>query len=645
MAATKRCTAASLVLLIVVVGILTVLLMPRERTTGCNEIFVATMMTNLEKTGPINTSISKNIRENVGHQCDTIHIAVPVKRLTNTLVLLKSILLYRQSPLHFHFIVLEDFVEEAATKLMDTWRLPQVNFTVYNTKSFFVSPHSTEFSSLVKLQITSILPDNIDKVIFIDTGILITANIKDLWMQFYTNENINVPFGASDLQDDFCVSKNSILLFNLKAMREFHWSSTIAGANPIAQLCDVANQFKSFNISCSWKLNNKKPTDECRSLTINDYKALDSSSDSFMHVQYCIKLKEFINQYDGSLLTYIPVPNCGKSNDSQTVLDESEEEFLKNPNVAMANGHKKLMCQLLKSHSRVFRTVLYYYGDPYIPKEDHETTLVTQFSMNRLRTLRLLIEQWDGPLSISMYGSDYESSQFSEFLSLFGLLSKRNNINIHMIYKEGEFYPVNYLRNIAINTVKTAYVFLNDGDFIPMKGLFTYLKRAGRVLIDKEHPETALVVPAFQTSQFRLNYPKSKRELVQMIKKKSVSTFCPECAHKSHQATNYDVYFHETKPYLLVWVNRYEPYIVVRSDVVRYDERFMGYGYNKLAHITLLKAQGYRFIGLPDVFIIHTPHPPTVDREIWDHPSFKACIDSMWEDYYDRPPWAIIAEQ
>ena len=535
----------------------------------------------LSYTGTVNKAIG---------QCDTIHIAIPVNRITDALVLLKSLLLHRNSSLHIHFIVSEHSVE-ATTKLMDTWRLPQVNFTVYNTKSFFVSPRSTpEFSSLVKLLITSILPDNIDKVIFIDTGILITANIKDLWMQFYTNKNVNVPFGASGLVADLCVlTSQSIILFNLEVMRLSRWNtagppdSYWQGTNPITLFCSAAKKFQHFSLPCSWNVNLRSEnfTHECHNLTVNDFKALDLSSSSFQHLHY----------------------------------------------------FKKLMCQLLKSHSRVFRTVLYYYGDPYIPKEDHETTLVTQFSMNRLRTLRLLIEQWDGPFSISMYGSDTDTLKFSEFISTFGLLSKRDNINIHMIYKEGEFYPVNYLRNIAINTVKTAYVFLNDGDFIPMKGLFTYLKRAGQVLVDKEHSKTALVVPAFQTSQFRLKYPKSKRELVQMIKKKSVSTFCPECTHKSHQATNYKTYFESTDPYLINWVSRYEPYIVVRSDVVRYDERFMGYGYNKLAHITLLKAQGYRFIGLPDVFIIHTPHPPSIDREIWDHPSFKACIDSVWKKF------------
>ena len=40
-----------------------------------------------------------------------------------------------------------------------------------------------------------------------------------------------------------------------------------------------------------------------------------------------------------------------------------------------------------------------------------------------------------------------------------------------------QFYPVNYLRNIALSQVNTPYVFLSDIDFLPMSGLHDYLRR------------------------------------------------------------------------------------------------------------------------------------------------------------------------
>lgn len=61
------------------------------------------------------------------------------------------------------------------------------------------------------------------------------------------------------------------------------------------------------------------------------------------------------------------------------------------------------------------------------------------------------------------------------------------------------------------------------------------------------------------------------------------------------------------------WKPDYEPYIVVRNDVVQYDERFVGFGWNKVSHIMELEAQDYEFMVLPDVFIVHVPHNPSDD--------------------------------
>ena len=38
------------------------------------------------------------------------------------------------------------------------------------------------------------------------------------------------------------------------------------------------------------------------------------------------------------------------------------------------------------------------------------------------------------------------------------------------------FYPVNYMRNVALRHVNTPYVFLCDIDFLPSYGLFSYLR-------------------------------------------------------------------------------------------------------------------------------------------------------------------------
>lgn len=39
------------------------------------------------------------------------------------------------------------------------------------------------------------------------------------------------------------------------------------------------------------------------------------------------------------------------------------------------------------------------------------------------------------------------------------------------------------------------------------------------------------------------------------------------------------------------WAADYEPYVVVPRDCPRYDPRFVGFGWNKVAHIIELDAQ------------------------------------------------------
>lgn len=57
------------------------------------------------------------------------------------------------------------------------------------------------------------------------------------------------------------------------------------------------------------------------------------------------------------------------------------------------------------------------------------------------------------------------------------------------------------------------------------------------------------------------------------------------------------------------WEEDFEPYVVVRSNVSRYDKRFVGFGWNKVTHIMELQAQGlvtdHTSIAKTDNKIIH----------------------------------------
>lgn len=82
---------------------------------------------------------------------------------------------------------------------------------------------------------------------------------------------------------------------------------------------------------------------------------------------------------------------------------------------------------------------------------------------------------------------------------------------------------------------------------------------------------------------------------------------------QGHAPTDFTRWRSATTPYKVNWSPDFEPYIVVRRDVPEFDLRFAGFGWNKVSHVMELEAQGYQFIVLPNGFIVHTPHSPSLD--------------------------------
>lgn len=67
----------------------------------------------------------------------------------------------------------------------------------------------------------------------------------------------------------------------------------------------------------------------------------------------------------------------------------------------------------------------------------------------------------------------YTNRNLSQFLTLLFFSPKFCSLFLFQ-----QFYPVNYLRNVAISQVRTPYMFLSDIDFLPMYGLYEYLRKA-----------------------------------------------------------------------------------------------------------------------------------------------------------------------
>ncbi|GIY24010.1 LARGE xylosyl- and glucuronyltransferase 2 [Caerostris extrusa] len=292
------------------------------------------------------------------------------------------------------------------------------------------------------------------------------------------------------------------------------------------------------------------------------------------------------------------------------------------------------------------RTHLYYIEYDYEPTpEGNDVTLVAQLSMDRLQMVEALCKHWEGPISLALYMSDSEVQQFLSYTLSSEILSSRKNLGYHIVYRDGvTFYPVNLLRNVALQQVTTPFVFLTDIDFLPMYGLYEYLKKSvasmGLESSTKQqfmihfNVSGSLIVPAFETQRYRLTFPKSKAELLSMLDMGTLFTFRYHVWTRGHAPTNYAKWRTATTPYRVQWELDFEPYIVVRRDVPEYDRRFVGFGWNKVSHIMELYAQGYEFVVLPNAFIVHMPHAPSFDiAKFRSSSQYRKCLKVLKTEF------------
>lgn len=72
---------------------------------------------------------------------------------------------------------------------------------------------------------------------------------------------------------------------------------------------------------------------------------------------------------------------------------------------------------------------------------------------------------------------------------------------MHLSFQD--FYPINYLRNVAMSHITLPYIFQLDIDFLPQIDLQKYLMNYITQQNPTESQKVALVVPAFETQRYR----------------------------------------------------------------------------------------------------------------------------------------------
>lgn len=291
----------------------------------------------------------------------------------------------------------------------------------------------------------------------------------------------------------------------------------------------------------------------------------------------------------------------------------------------------------------------------------NDVTLCTQLDESRLKMLFGQCRSWGGPMSTVVYLATGPMGSVNAYNSIVRMKKKIEyvyetvarhgwcDLDIVLQVEHDQpnswSYPYNANRNQAIARAKTRLVLLLDVDFLPSKGLRESILQQevwDDLLYATQERREVLVLPAFETRQSIRDIRKgcavaraassaSKERLYEMFKNGDVVRFAP-FFERGHGATNYSRWFSladaedEKFASLALDYNSscsvcgykiepevgYEPFILMsRMHVPWFDERFRGYGWDKILHIYHLAKQGFKFVAHPSAWVVHRPHEPS----------------------------------
>lgn len=590
----------------------------------------------------------------------------------NLYLLLKSILFYRTDPICLHLFV-DQIAKTILTKLFDTWQVSelQVNFyniTLYEVQVSWISNrHYSHRFGLMKLVFLTVLLENRDlsKVIFLDSDMLVLGNINRLWAEFEKfNKNPSKDksvFGMVENQSDWYLDNgrpsgahviwpaigrgfnSGLLLVDLSELRNLKWQETwhnIAELELISHLTTSLADQDIFNavikshsymvhvLPCHYnlQLNDHTDLDQACPEINTDFKVVHWNSPYKLSTKNR-KSEYFRNWYltfrnwDGNLLKRTC---CGEPSNKTELEQEISNEFMPG----------KYCGDIQPSPEKKLRTLLYF-SEFELEQTQPDVTFVVHLSLDRLQVLDQLAMHWKGPISAAIYLPELETNLLMASIENSNNLVQRKNIGYHLVFRDYGFnYPINRLRNIALNNVLTPYVFLSDIDFLPSTNLYDYLRKSISDLSANQKGDSlekrALVIPAFENLQYKFDFPSTKAELLKQMNIGSISMFREQIWPQGHSPTEYSKWKVSTRPYRVAWKPEYEPFIVTSKSVPRFDERFVGFGWNKVEHIMQLAALEYEFIVLPEAFVIHLFHQPSYD--ILKHREslkYRVCIRQL----------------
>ncbi|KAK8791148.1 hypothetical protein WA158_005779 [Blastocystis sp. Blastoise] len=258
---------------------------------------------------------------------------------------------------------------------------------------------------------------------------------------------------------------------------------------------------------------------------------------------------------------------------------------------------------------------------------DIDITLATHSTIDQLLYLHYVEERWPGKINIAICSSFNDSTIAANSLSL----THSNRIHISMyITEDPDRYPINILRNIAIQSVRTTYFLMIDIDVIPSVYLYEHSLLYLSSISSFSHT-FMYVIPYFETQNTLPNkscaqsteqcqleklkeIPVNKKHLKRCLK----SQFCLDPFRKDSKHSYIPDAFFLKKSEAVSIGNTiqyyHEPYFIIEksSFLPIYNEALSIYEGDRYEYIIHLYCKGYKPVILNQEFLVHLSHPISI---------------------------------
>ncbi|GAX17320.1 glycosyltransferase-like protein LARGE [Fistulifera solaris] len=290
---------------------------------------------------------------------------------------------------------------------------------------------------------------------------------------------------------------------------------------------------------------------------------------------------------------------------------------------------------------------------PTPPTTTLQVTLVIQTTIHRLPVVQETCRRWKSSPMIVVLALE-EDAELSSIVDDSYDCPNTKWITYHL--SSTLDYPVNHLRNLALEAVSTSHVLVVDADFVPSTGLEEAIVQNLPAL----PPRQALVIPAFERIMecsnqndclelLRYNssfIPHTMKELETCVQAHDCRVFQANNNPEGHSSTRSKEWLYDRQKDELRTIEcfdslRYEPYLVLpwcaNDAVPYYDERFHGYGKNKIQHVQHVRFLGFSFAVLPPQgFLVHAPHLESAVKEEWNNvktSSLHREMDALYREF------------